>query len=164
MSDSSTSRPSILCGIDFTAASEEALRIAVDETKRRDGILDLIHVWYPIDPVPVDMSGVGLPVYDAELPVELRHQLDQIEVDLPADRVRRHLEYGPAADKISEKAEQLGSQLLVVGTHSRGPIMRWFVGSVATELLRMVPCPILICRVPHRTGDADQEPPRSSDA
>jgi nucleotide-binding universal stress UspA family protein len=143
------SKPSILCGIDFTRASDVALQAAVEETKRRDGILDLIHVWYPIDPIPVDMSGVGLPIYDAELPAELRNQLEQVRVDLPAERVRRHLEFGPAADQIVKKAEELQSELLVVGTHSRGPIMRWFVGSVATDLLRTAPCPILICRVPH---------------
>lgn len=151
-----TSKPSILCGIDFTTASEEALRVAVEETKRRDGILDLIHVWYPIDPMPVDMSGVGLPIYDAELPAELRSQLDRIQVDLPPDQVRRHLEFGPAADQIVRKAEELHSELLVVGTHSRGPIMRWFVGSVATDLLRSAPCPILVCRAPH-PPDHDSE-------
>lgn len=153
-------RPSILCGVDFTSACSEALRVAVEEVKLRDGILDLIHVWYPVDPVPVDMSGIGLPVYDAELPAELQTQLDAIEVDLPTDRVRRHLETGPAADEIVRKAEELGSSLLVVGTHSRGPLMRWFVGSVATDLLRMSPCPILVCRTPHPTtndsADAEQ--------
>lgn len=143
------SQPSILCGIDFTDASEEAMRVATEETKRRGGVLDLIHVWYPVDPIPVDMSGVGLPIYDSELPTELRRQLERIEVDLPPEQVRRHLEFGPAADQIVKKAEELGSQLLVVGTHSRGPIMRWFVGSVATDLLRMAPCPVLVCRAPH---------------
>ncbi len=146
---SESSQPSVLCGIDFTSASEVALSAAVEETKRRGGILDLIHVWYPVEPIPVDMSGVGLPIYDSELPAELRSQLEQIEVDLPPEQVRRHLEFGPAADQIVRKAEELHSVLLVVGTHSRGPIMRWFVGSVATDLLRMAPCPILVCRAPH---------------
>ena len=155
------SKPSILCGIDFTSACEEALRVAVEETKRRDGILDLIHVWYPVDPIPVDMSGIGFPVYNLELPSELHQQLESIEVDLPADRVRRHLETGPASDQIVRKAEELHSVMLVVGTHSRGPLMRWFVGSVVNELLRMSPCPILVCRTPHpesdESSDANQE-------
>ena len=149
-------RPSILCATDFTAASDEALQLATDEAKRRDAMLDLIHVWYPVDPVPVDMSGIGLPVYDTELPNELRHKLDAVSVDLPTDRIRRHLETGPAADEIVRKAEELRSDLLVVGSHSRGPIMRWFVGSVATDLLRMSPCPILVCRTPHPTEDASK--------
>ena len=97
------SMPSILCGVDFTSACHEALRVAVEEAKLREAILDLVHVWYPVDPVPVDMSGIGLPVYDAQLPVALQHQLDAIEVDLPPDRVRRHLEAGPAADEMVAK-------------------------------------------------------------
>ncbi len=141
--------PSILCGLDFTSASHEALRVAVEETKLRNGILDLVHVWYPVDPVPVDMTGIGLPVYNAELPSELQKELDDVAVDLPPDRVRRHLETGPVAEEIVRKAADLDSKLLVVGTHSRGPVMRWFVGSVATDLLRMAPCPILVCRTPH---------------
>ena len=141
--------PSILCGIDFTSACDEALRVAVEETKLRKGILDLIHVWYPVDPMTVDMLGVALPVYSAELPGELQHELDQVELDLPSDRIRRHLESGSPADQIVRKAEQLESALLVVGTHSRGPLMRWFVGGVAADLLRMSPCPILVCRTPH---------------
>jgi nucleotide-binding universal stress UspA family protein len=147
--------PSILCGIDFTPASDEALRVAVEEARLRGAILDLIHVWYPVDPVPVDMTGIGFPVYNLELPGELERQLNEVKVDLPADRVRRHLETGPAADQIVRKAEELHSSLLVVGTHSRGPLMRWFVGSVATDLLRMAPCPILICRTPHPQSDED---------
>ncbi|MGI9470696.1 MAG: universal stress protein [Rubripirellula sp.] len=146
-------QPSILCGTDFTDASEEALRLAVIEAQRRDAVLDLVHVWYPVDAVPVDMSGIGLPVYDSELPSELRHKLESVPVDLPADRVRRHLEIGPATDVIVHKAEELGSELLVVGTHSRGPLMRWFVGSVVTGLLRQSPCPILVCRTPHPSED-----------
>lgn len=149
--------PSILCGIDFSSACDEALRVAVEETKLRDGVLDLIHVWYPIDPMTVDMLGVAMPVYNAELPEELRQQLDQIEVDLPADRVRRHLESGAAADEIVRKAEELHSSLLIVGTHSRGPLMRWFVGSVVTDLLRMSPCPILVCRTPHPPAESEPQ-------
>lgn len=149
--------PSILCGIDFTSACDEALRVAIEETKMRGAILDLIHVWYPIDPMTVDMLGVAMPVYNAELPEELQQQLQQVEVDLPADRVRRHLESGSPADEIVRKAEELNSTLLVVGTHSRGPLMRWFVGGVVKDLLRMSPCPILVCRTPHPPANAESD-------
>ena len=155
--------PSILCGIDFTSASDEALRVAVEETKLRNGILDLIHVWYPVDPMAVDMSGVGFPVYNAELPAELQQQLEEIEVDIPKERIRRHLETGSPADRIARKAEELHSKLLVVGTHSRGPLMRWFVGSIATDLLRISPCPILVCRTPHPKTDHPSESEQAVD-
>ena len=153
------SKPSVLCAVDFTSACDEALRIAVEEVKRRDAILDIVHVWFPTDMVSVDMSGIGGTFADPELPEHLQGQLDALQIDLPADRVRRHLMQGGAADQITAKAGELGSVLLVVGTHTRGAIARWFLGSVVTELLRMSPCPILVCLTPpggsheHPAGD-----------
>ncbi|TWU38502.1 universal stress protein [Novipirellula artificiosorum] len=141
-------RPSVLCATDFTAASEEAVRVAVDEALRRDANLDLVHVWYPVDPVAADISSVGLPVCNTDTPVELRAVLDRIAVSLPPDRVQRFLEVGIASEKIVAKAKELGSVVLVVGTHARGPFMRWFVGSVVSEVLRHSPCPVLVCRTP----------------
>lgn len=149
------SKPSILCAIDFTNACQEALRVAVEEAKRRDAILDLVHVWFPSDMVAVDMSGIGGTFADPELPVQLQAQLDQLVVDLPPAQVRRHLLQGNAVDQITAKATELDSQLLVVGTHTRGAIARWFLGSVVTELLRMSPCPILVCRTPPDSASSD---------
>ncbi len=151
------SKPSVLCAIDFTNACEEALRVAVEEVNRRDAILDMVHVWFPSDMVSVDMSGFGGTFSDPELPVHLQQQLDAVKVDLPEDRVRRHLEQGIAADQVAAKAAELGSELLVVGTHTRGTIARWFLGSVVTELLRVSPCPILVCRTPPDDSSETQE-------
>lgn len=142
-------KPSVLCAIDFTNACEEALRVAVEEAERRDAILDIVHVWFPSDMVAVDMSGIGGSFADPELPAQMQERLDGISVDLPDERVRRHLLQGNAADQVANKATELGSDLLVVGTHTRGAIARWFLGSVVTELLRISPCPILVCRTPH---------------
>ena len=142
-------RPSIMCAIDFTHASDEALAVAIEQAAMRDAILDLIHVWYPADPLSLDMAGMGVPVCYADPPTHLQEQLDSIVVDLPADQVRRHLESGAAAEQIANKAKELESQLLVVGTHARGVIGRWFIGSVAHDLLRIAPCPILVCRHTH---------------
>jgi nucleotide-binding universal stress UspA family protein len=146
--DEEMSKLSIMCAIDFTSACDEALRVAVEEAERRDAILDIVHVWFPSDMVAVDMSGIGTAVTDPELPEHLQQQLDALHVPLSGQRVRRHLLQGNAADQITAKANELHSDLLVVGTHTRGAIARWFLGSVVTELLRMSPCPILVCRTP----------------
>ena len=157
-------RISILCAVDFTHASDEALEAAVCEARRRDAMLDLVHVWNPADPLSADIGGIGLPITHPESPVLLEQQLDSIPIDLPAERVRRHLVAGSAAEQIVVKAEELGSELLVVGTHARGVIGRWLIGSVASELLHTAPCPILVCRQPHETAkhdDTQQQPNRS---
>lgn len=151
-------RPSVICAVDFTNACDEALRVAVEEVNRREAVLDIVHVWFPSDMVSVDMSGMGGTFTDPELPEHLRQQLNALEVDLPEDRVRRHLMQGNAADQIAAKAEELKSELLVVGTHTRGTIARWFLGSVVTELLRISPCPILVCRTPPEgSGQSQRE-------
>ncbi len=150
-------KPSIMCAIDFTDACDEALRVAVEEAKRRDAILDIVHVWFPSDMVAVDMSGISGSFADPDLPQQLREQLDSIVVDLPEQDVRRHLLQGNAADQVVAKATELGTQLLVVGTHTRGAIARWFLGSVVTELLRISPCPILVCRTPPNTTTDDAQ-------
>ncbi len=153
------SQTSILCAIDFTHASDEALSVAINETRRRDAILDLVHVWFPADPLATDMAGIGIPITHAESPIQLQQKLESIPVDLPPEQVRRHLEIGTVAEQIVKKATELNSSLLVVGTHARGVIGRWFIGSVANELLRCSPCPILVCRQPHDLADqnADDE-------
>ncbi len=157
------SKPSILCAVDFTNACEEALRVAVEEAKRRNAILDIIHVWFPTDMVAVDMSGIGGSFTDPDLPLHLQEQLDAVKVDLPDEDVRRHLLQGNAADQITAKASELGSELLVVGTHTRGAIARWFLGSVVTELLRISPCPILVCRTPPEGSESSSQEQQASE-
>ena len=129
----------------------------MEEAKRRDAILDIVHVWFPSDMVSVDMSGIGGAFTDPDLPAHLQEQLDSVHVDLPPERVRRHLMQGNAADQITDKARELNSELLIVGTHTRGTIARWFLGSVVTELLRMSPCPILVCRTPPATQPQSEQ-------
>ncbi|TWT81091.1 Universal stress protein [Planctomycetes bacterium CA13] len=154
---SASGQPSVLCATDFSAASEEAVRVAVEEVKRRDAMLDLIHVWYPVDPIAADISSVGLPICNTDTPMQLRQMLEKIPVPLPEDRVRRYLEVGIASEKIVVKAKELASEVLVVGTHSRGSIMRWFVGSVVSEVLRHSPCPVLVCRTPPKAASSENE-------
>ena len=49
---------------------------------------------------------------------------------------------GRAADEIVEAAE--GIDLLLIATHGRSGISRWWLGSVADKIVREVACPVLI--------------------
>ena len=55
---------------------------------------------------------------------------------------------GPAAFEIVRRAEERGADLLVVGSHGRGAIRRFLLGSVAERVLREAGCPVMI--VPDR--------------
>ena len=49
-----------------------------------------------------------------------------------------------AADAILRRAVTLGADLIVIGTHGRTGINRWFVGSVAERVLRRAASPVMV--------------------
>jgi len=58
--------------------------------------------------------------------------------------VEPHLVEGVAADVILETAQTVGADLVVLSTHGRGGLGRWLYGSVADEVLRHLPVPVLL--------------------
>lgn len=150
MSNSTFPNSTILCPVDFSPASEEAVRVAAEEAERRDTSLDLLHVWTPQPAFLTDSMGAAI-----EVPPpldELRAQLDAIHPPLPPNRVRRHVAVGSAVDTIVDMSEDLNAELIVMGTHARHGLARWILGSVVEPVLRMAPCPVLVCRGPHRAA------------
>jgi nucleotide-binding universal stress UspA family protein len=71
-------------------------------------------------------------------------------------RIERLLKEGDAAETILHTANQLGSDLIVMGTHGRtGEFLR-LMGSVAERVSREAPCAVLTFRI----GGAMSEPAR----
>jgi nucleotide-binding universal stress UspA family protein len=54
---------------------------------------------------------------------------------------------GPASEVIVEQARQRGADLMAMTTHGRGGLSRWVLGSVAEDVVRHAPCPVLLVRV-----------------
>jgi len=64
---------------------------------------------------------------------------------------------GVAADVIVGTAEEARASLIVMSTHAHGGLGRWLYGSVADEVLRRVPIPVLlVSAVCSRTWSEDQ--------
>ncbi len=47
---------------------------------------------------------------------------------------------------IVEYARNICADILVVGTHNRGPAVRFILGSVANDLIHTAPCPVMVVR------------------
>lgn len=58
---------------------------------------------------------------------------------------------GVAADEITRRAEETGSDLVIVGTHGRSGFERLMIGSVAADVVRSVPTSVLV--IPPETTD-----------
>jgi len=50
------------------------------------------------------------------------------------------------ARAIIDFAKETHVDIIVVGTHGKGPVSRLFVGSVAEHVVRHAPCPVLVVR------------------
>ena len=137
---------SVLCPIDFDSASLAALPLAIEQARSRGAFLDLLHVWQPGREYAED--GPPIPFADQIPEQRIKQDLASLPIELPDDRLRFHVSGGKPAQDIVDLATNLESELVVMGTHARSGLSRWFVGSVCEWVLHHCPCPILVCRGP----------------
>jgi nucleotide-binding universal stress UspA family protein len=134
----------ILHPTDFSAPSEYAWRLACCLARDHGARLMLAHVrpvstlYYSTTPLPPDSLSE----------LEVRHQLQEV---LPTNShlsVDRFLLEGDPCSALLEFLEEHPADLVVMGSHGRTGINRLVMGSVAEELVRRAPCPVLIVKQP----------------
>ncbi len=77
---------------------------------------------------------------------ELRERLRSVRPSDPAVVLEHRLCRGDAATEIIALAQDVKSELIVMGTHGRTGVGRLLLGSVAEAVLRRAPCPVLTLR------------------
>lgn len=139
----------IMVPVDFTAPSRKALHYAVALARCFDGHLHVVHV--------TCVPGEG----------------DTAAGESPGDRLRRFAApamgataltlacpAGTPAYDIVEYAREHGIDLIVIGTHTHGPVGQMTTGSVSEFVIRRAPCPVLVVRDPEHEfveGAAEKE-------
>lgn len=135
----------ILCPVDFSRFSENALRHAAALAKWYGAELQALHV----TSIP---SGVAaFPPFGASVPLEppdpesvleeLRAFVRPIEDSFVS--VKETLAEGGVVAAILEAAARLPADLIVMGTHGRSGFERLLLGSATERVLRQAPCPVL---------------------
>jgi universal stress protein A len=87
-------------------------------------------------------------MWDAEL-AEAREELERTAAALTTARVDKRIEVGDVARTICRVAEELGVDVIVVGSHGRTGLGRLFLGSESEHVVRHAPCPVLVVREAH---------------
>jgi nucleotide-binding universal stress UspA family protein len=135
----------LLVPIDFSACSERALDYACDLAAKLGARIHVIHA-----------IGGALP----ELSVALSEQViaslrrsNAVALDKLIAPRRARAAFGEisvvdsdARDAILQAARAVRADLIVIGTHGRRGVTRVLLGSVAEDVLRRAPCPVLAVR------------------
>ena len=138
----------ILVPLDGSKLSEQALPLAQRLAKASGARLELVRVHAPPTARDVYMEAVAggaLPVSDATGDETV--YLDERAAETRAEglEVNTSLLEGPVAQAIVHRA-LVNADLVVMTTHGRGPFSRFWLGSVADELLRILDRAILLIR------------------
>lgn len=135
----------ILHPTDFSELAAAALEVAATLANQVGGRLILLHVGdAPMPPLPTVAGVMPQPVQagDSGMADELRKL--PLPPGLSPDRVTYQMEVGGAADVITRVARETGCDLIAMGSHGRTGLTRLLMGSVAEQVLRQAPCPVLI--------------------
>ncbi|HUG42377.1 MAG TPA: universal stress protein [Longimicrobiales bacterium] len=129
--------------VDFSRVSRNTLRLAVD--------------WLPVFPGAGQQPALEIvhvgdgqlraldPTVEGLLASQLERERETARKRAEGARLSTRLLWGrhPAAEVMAAAADG-AYDLIVVGTHGRGPLVRALIGSVALALAQSAPCPVLV--------------------
>lgn len=130
---------------DFSPDSEAALSAAIDLAKGLDATLHLLHVCQrPIEVLSPYGVAVPAPMMD-EIRAAAAQHMESVaararEAGITVNSLVRE---GAAAEQIALTAEEIGADLLVMGTRGRTGFHHVLLGSVTERTVRIAPCPVL---------------------
>src|SRR5262249_39879748 len=135
---------SVMCAVDFSERSRQALRYAEAVARRGLGTLTVL---YANDPLLVAAAAAAL--RDGDLVKRSAAELDAfVDETLQAGprkrlRVRTQVSVGDPATEIMKTANREGSELIVLGTQGLSGADRLLLGSTARKLLCRTTRPVL---------------------
>lgn len=141
----------LVVAIDLSPAAGPVIEAAAWIAGASAGRLWLIHV---AEPDPAFVGWKAGPDSVREHVSERFHAEHQL-LQSHAEVLRRRgqvatalLVQGDPAERIVAESEKLGADIIVLGSRGHGPTYEFLVGSVAHDVLRHAPCPVLMVPVP----------------
>jgi nucleotide-binding universal stress UspA family protein len=144
----------ILIAADFSESSREAFRVSCSLARADKPRMIVLHVVEPLyvaeKPVYFGQQQIRYSVVERD-PAEyeaLKRRMRQTYVPLHPLEIEYLTRDGAAQEEILRSVEELGCDLIVMGTHGRTGLDRLLAGSVAESVLRNARCPVLALRSP----------------
>lgn len=138
---------------DFGETAQSALRVAASMAAYYQAQLDIVTV---VDSTVYAYAGYPFATLAQDLMKSAEEQLEKLKLPEEAKgvTVKRFVLSGSAGHEISDHARRHGADLIVMATHGRGAVARFFLGSIADKVLHSAPCPVLVLRKPKESAEA----------
>jgi nucleotide-binding universal stress UspA family protein len=130
----------ILVATDFSEPSRRALCDALALSRENHAQLSVIHVLHPDRTHAALENPPELDLERIEAEKQFRKLLNELK---PEQKITTCLKHGNVTLQVLSLIEEEGIDLLVIGTRARGGLTKVALGSVAEELLRLAPCPVM---------------------
>ena len=134
----------ILCPVDFFPASDAAVSYAAGLAANYEAGIHLVHVITPLPVMPYEYAIDTSPI--------MKSMQDTAKAELQdlAARIKgagvfvdHEVRAGDVYEEIKRSIEIVKPQIVVMGTHGRRGVERWFMGSTTERLLRHSPVPLI---------------------
>ncbi len=151
----------ILVPIDCGPRSPALLRSASALARRLGGHLVILHVYEPLTHAPAHSTAEHLHHCQS-----IRQRMAEERLELYQDKFLDDEEVQSATllavegfpeVEICEKARALNADLIVVSTHGYRGLKHLLMGSKAEQLIRRVPCPILVLPVASEGSEEEKD-------
>lgn len=142
----------ILFATDFSTGSDAALPYATAVARRYHSMLYVVNV---VPPVPHDFIPPD-PIPAAHVSTEKMRLFVSTDL-LQGIAHKEYVENGAVTEVLHEFADKWKIDLIVLGTHGRRGLQKLLLGSVAEDIFRHAPCPVMTIgpQVIHRMGPED---------
>jgi nucleotide-binding universal stress UspA family protein len=154
----------VLHPTDFSDLSQTALVYAAEMAHDHGGKLLILHAVETLGPENVTYGEAVSQRQPEAYRQRLWEELHRIKPQRADVAVEYLLCKGDAAPAVLRVAAERQCDLIVMASHGRTGLKRFFQGSIAEEVLRRAPCPVLVVKAraplvqPHRGNEDDLHP------
>lgn len=137
----------VLLATDGSEDAGLALHAAVDLSERIGSELHVIHAWAELPSYAHPSITIATDAEFCEQKAQelLFEQLDALQ-NTGATVAGTHLPRGRPAERIVDVADQVGANLIVMGSRGLGTVKRLLLGSVSEAVVQLASCPVLVMR------------------
>jgi nucleotide-binding universal stress UspA family protein len=140
----------LLVPLDGSTTSEQALswaKLYAAPTKAQVVLLQVLHPEYPLEGLPFRAGAADARSYLQGIERQLNY------AGIPARILLRN---EPAARSIVETAVQERCDLILMTSRGASKIVRWLIGGVTQQVMRMSPIPVFVVRRGSASGKRDR--------